>query len=377
MSAWGAGGKTLAQRMRERAERDGATPADTLIPGFEVAPAQPAPPAEVVGRLLRPDGVDEEFHHAWPVEDGAVGAPVVVGAANSVVVVAVAATDAERGGVLLVREDGGWCLPSAALEANETFAAALARVAAGDLGLPEPPVWRGVVGVEHYPTLHRSWMRVTVGATLPRAEEKGEAAGGDGARWHGLDDVVAGRVELAGGNFCRMLERGDEGVPMPSAGARGGFACHLVDAVVVHGGRALLLGGGRLPCTHVDRGENAGFAASRTVRSAFGLVADIDGVLAVEHAGRSDAGLDGVRITVRATVKSLKCDPGYKGTPPPHSWVTADEAGAAAAAPHIAEAVRRALGNGGGPVPLQQIDQTMEEDLKEKIKQKQASALKE
>ncbi len=59
-----------------------------------------------------------------------------------------------------------------------------------------------------------------------------------------------------------------------------------------------------LPQTHVDRGETIAFAGKRLGRAWFGHLLELEGVAHVEHNGRSDLGLDGIRFTVHSTVLS-------------------------------------------------------------------------
>lgn len=362
MSAWGGagGGAALARRIAAREEK--------LQETDEAAVAE----EEADEAVLRPEAADEAFWYQWPpaTPDGSAHPPRDA-AGRTTLVAAVVVLDAGREHVLLAREAGAdeWFPPAGPLEDGETPQRAAERLlraeARGLAGDEAGAAARAVLaGVEHYPTLRKSWTRITLEVQLEVAgqeqkEEDEEAAAA--AAWFPLVDVHEGRVPLVNSDFCKLLDgdrpRGAPVRPGPVPGC--GFACHLVEVVVVRDGRlALVLDGGRLPRTHVDRGENVGFAASRLVRASLGMVARVEGVLDYVRgpAGR----LAGSLATLHATATP---DPGFDGEQPPHRWVPLGELAGAGLGPRALASARRALDPSlGGPVPLLQVRLVMEHE---------------
>jgi hypothetical protein len=84
-----------------------------------------------------------------------------------------------------------------------------------------------------------------------------------------------------------------------------------------------------LPCTHIDRGETAGFAAVRLLRALYGWTIDSGSIAAIEHNGRTDIGCDGIRITVTARADNLGVDGSYTRAPsapaPDYRWATLEQ----------------------------------------------------
>lgn len=84
-----------------------------------------------------------------------------------------------------------------------------------------------------------------------------------------------------------------------------------------------------LPCTHIDRGETAGFAAVRLMRALYGWTIDTGAIAAIEHSGRSDLICDGIRITVMARADTLAVDGSYtraaSAPAPDYRWATLEQ----------------------------------------------------
>jgi hypothetical protein len=91
----------------------------------------------------------------------------------------------------------------------------------------------------------------------------------------------------------------------------------------------------------------------------FVLTSAVAGVASVGHSG--DHGLHGVRLTVRASVASLKTEPDFRLAPPPHRWLTAGDVPAASMhrdelAPLLLTALTPADAGAECVVPLLHID---------------------
>ena len=213
--------------------------------------------------------------------------------------------------------DGKYALPGGMLQPIESLQQAAIRLTLEDTGLNFTP--RRLVGIEHYTSLATHWLRYGFSGDI-----EGDLLP-DNAIWVSLASVIGGDLQLANADSHNLLCAYQEGrtsllpVPVPRLGCS-----YLLSAIaVIHQRKVLLirrtLESGvfwSIPETHVTSGENSAFAASRFLRTSFGLTLHPTKFIGVEHNGRSDHGLDGARFNLFHFVeeKDIPHDVGFVST---------------------------------------------------------------
>jgi len=260
---------------------------------------------------------------------------------------------------------GLWSIPDGLLSKIETIPDAAKRILKDQCGLSFVPL--GIASVENYPSLKKNWIRLCVVGEIEGDIE----AKPDVYEMISISQVLKEKVQCSSCEFLPALrvvvglpqvddENEDEveeskqaleglgnfslvshGSPLPSCDPAIGFPYLLVDLLLAHQDTVLLQkyplpssqnddskhGAGEfwsLPTTHADKGEDVGFSSSRMARALFGFVVNPASIAHVQHNGRSDLGLDGLRVTLCATLDDLTVDDSFvaPSTAFKHEWCT-------------------------------------------------------
>lgn len=280
--------------------------------------------------------VDEAHLYKYNATDGSVAKPHAAQLQGNLdVMVAVLLTFHDR--LLLVRHEGKMYLPVAELRPNESIEQAAVRTMWEEHKLRFVP--QAVVACEDYPTINKMWFRVSVTGVL--GSEEAEYCGSDycstwdrtqpclscsrllchpclhshltscisssstapTTAWVPLALVKEHEVPLTSGDMLSLLDcaHSSRRCPLPLSAPRVGFPHVICEVALLKDRSVLLVKQGSvwsLPQTHVNKGETVVFSAKRLVRAHFGYLLEPAGLLHVEHNGRSEIGLDGLRFTI-------------------------------------------------------------------------------
>jgi len=291
--------------------------------------------------------------------------PVAVSSSeNKASLVSISTKDGGEGG-------GAWELATGLLEPNETIPNAAIRIARSECGVSFTPL--RLCALENYPSLKRNWFRLLVqGEARPEEGKRTEAESELGVgEWVDRAAVARGEISLAGsmgalGGQLAEYAAAARHVSLPASRKDVGFSACLVELALVapptetdgkEVPRVLLVKAhadswpscrvagctaageeGKaeesssrwcwtLPVTHLDRGETVGFAAGRLARAVFNVGPEAASLTLahVEHNGRSDVKLEGLRFTVHAPLSQSELSGVGSKALPEHRWASASE----------------------------------------------------